>query len=213
MTFITLPGILRMGLAVGLVATLGVPADAADEPTATADQVRFFETQVRPVLAESCTSCHGATKVKAGLRLDSRQAVLAGGDSGVAVVPGDPANSPLLAAIRYEGPEMPPQGKLPAKQVEALTRWVQMGAPWPQEKDEPVAEADGAEPASNIRKPGYAVTDADRAHWAFRALQRPPVPANDAPSPIDAFLQAGATRSTSPPTRPRPGRADPPGDL
>ena len=171
MTFITLPGLLRASCVVGLVATLGVPANAADEPTATADQVRFFETQIRPVLAESCNGCHGATKVKAGLRLDSRRAVLAGGDSGAAVVPGDPANSPLIAAIRYEGPEMPPKGKLPAKQVEALTRWVQMGAPWPKGAEEPGVPAEATEPASNIRKPGYA---GDRrrsfAHWSFRPL-------------------------------------------
>ena len=126
---------MRAGCLASLLMLIAAPGRAADEgPAATAEQVRFFETQVRPVLVESCNNCHGATKIKAGLRLDSRQAILAGGDSGPAVVPGDPAQSPLIAAIRYEGPEMPPKGKLPAKQVEALTLWVQMGAPGPRER-------------------------------------------------------------------------------
>ncbi len=155
----------------------------------TPEQVQFFESQVRPVLVENCVGCHNATKTKAGLRLDSRAATLAGGDSGPAVVPGKPGESPLIAAIRYEGPEMPPKGKLPQRQVEALTRWVQMGAPWP---GGPEAPAPAAEPAGNIRRPGYSVTDADRSHWAFRPLKRPAVPDQGKPAhPIDSFLQVG----------------------
>ena len=151
----------------------------------------FSRPRSAPVLVESCNGCHGAAKAKAGLRLDHRAAVLAGGDSGPSVIPGKPEESPLIAAIRYEGPEMPPKGKLPAKQVEALTRWVKMGAPWPKGADEPVVAAVEESGASNIRKPGYAVTDKDREHWAFRPLQRPTVPINGAASPIDAFLKAG----------------------
>jgi len=162
---------------------------AADGPTAATDeQVRFFESQVRPVLVENCAGCHNATKTKAGLRLDSRAAALTGGDSGPAVIPGKPEESPLIAAIRYEGPEMPPKGKLPAKQVEALTQWVKMGAPWPGGEPSPAPTAGAPEPASNIRKPGYAVTDADRQHWAFRPLKRPVVPATGPARAIDAFL-------------------------
>ena len=190
MRFYTWPNLSRFLIVAILVGVGPRTGWAADEPTFTADQLRFFETQVRPVLVESCNSCHGDTKVKAGLRLDSRAAILAGGDSGEAIVAGDPAQSLLVAAIRYEGPEMPPKGKLPAKQVEALTRWVKMGAPWPKEAAPVAANAD-AEPASNIRKPGYAVTDADRAHWAFRPLVVPTVPALGFASPIDNFLAAG----------------------
>ena len=162
MTFPTLPVGSSLFLAGSLLAFALSSRSNAEEPAPTAEQLRFFETQVRPVLLESCNGCHNAKKIKAGLRLDSRSAILAGGDSGPAIVPGDPEQSSLIAAIRYEGPEMPPKGKLPAKQVEAITRWVKMGAPWPKGDDEPVAGAKEAEPASNIRKPGYAVTDADR---------------------------------------------------
>jgi Protein of unknown function (DUF1549)/Protein of unknown function (DUF1553)/Planctomycete cytochrome C/PA14 domain len=165
---------------------------AADDQAFSPEQIQFFESQVRPVLVEQCLGCHGDKKVKAGLRLDSRASALAGGDSGPAIVPGKPEDSHLVAAIRYEGPEMPPKGKLPQRQVEALTQWVKMGAPWPGGAK---PEAAAAEPASTIRRPGYAVTDADRSHWAFRPLKRPAVPAisgsTGALKPIDAFLLAG----------------------
>src|SRR5271170_4973735 len=75
-------------------------------------QIEFFETKVRPVLAGTCQKCHGAADHKGGLRLDSRDAVLKGGDSGAAVVPGKPDSSPMIEAINYRGLEMPPTGKL-----------------------------------------------------------------------------------------------------
>ncbi len=181
-------------LAMILVSRSGV---GADEPPLSPEQVRFFESQVRPILVEQCFNCHGDKKIKAGLRLDSRSSALTGGDSGPAIVPGKPEESPLVAAIRYEGPEMPPKGKLPQRQVEALTQWVKMGAPWPG-GGKPAAAA--PEPAGNIRRPGYSVTDADRSHWSFRPLKKPGVPrVAGASGPIDAFLKAGlATRGLKP---------------
>lgn len=176
-----------------LVLLLAHTAHSADEPAFSPEQIQFFESQVRPVLAEHCLNCHGEKKVKAGLRLDSRASTVAGGDSGPAVVPGKPDESPLIAAIRYEGPEMPPKGKLPQRQVEALSQWVKMGAPWPG-GGAPTAEGP-AETSPGIRRPGYKVTDADRAHWSFRPLKRPAVPAIPGPDgplkPIDAFLRVG----------------------
>src|SRR4051794_21142334 len=73
----------------------------------------FFEQRIRPVLVKECYACHSAEakKVKGGLRLDSRAGVLKGGDSGPAVVPGKPEESPLLEAVRHEGIAMPPKGK------------------------------------------------------------------------------------------------------
>jgi mono/diheme cytochrome c family protein len=168
------------------------PGIAADEKPLLPEQVQFFESQVRPILVEQCQGCHGPKKIKAGLRLDSRASALAGGDSGPAIVPGKPEESPLVAAIRYEGPEMPPKGKLAPRQVEALTQWVKMGAPWP---GEGASAPGGAEPAAGIRRPGYQVTDADRSHWSFRPLKRPEPPtipdATGPLKPIDAFLRAG----------------------
>src|SRR5262245_60384259 len=102
---------------------------AADDPPAEA--VEFFGKEVRPVLANRFQGCHGPEKQKGGLRLDSREAILQGGDTGPAVVPGQPAESPLVEAINYgELDQMPPKSKLPALEIAALTRWVQMGAPW-----------------------------------------------------------------------------------
>ena len=168
-------------------------AIAADPEKPTPEQIQFFESQIRPVLVENCNGCHSATKIKAGLRLDSRTAALTGGESGPSIVPGKPDESPLIAAVRYEGPEMPPKGKLSVKQVEALILWVKMGAPWPASGKEPSPASASVEPASNIRKPGYGITDQDRAHWSFKPVVRPKTPNLSVGSlplqPIDAFIQ------------------------
>src|SRR5687767_11641060 len=96
--------------------------------TAHADDVTFFETKVRPVLAEHCYACHSAKakKLKAGLRLDSREAMLKGGDTGPALVPGAPEKSLLIDAISYKNVDltMPPKGKLPDAILADLTAWV-----------------------------------------------------------------------------------------
>ena len=115
-------------------AVIGWSEDAAAE-TPTAEQLEFFERSVRPLLAEHCYSCHshGAEKLKAGLHVDSRAAMLIGGDSGPSLIPGDPDGSLLIEAVRYESYEMPPKGRLPDADVAVLERWVKMGAPWPAE--------------------------------------------------------------------------------
>src|SRR5437763_72418 len=108
-------------------------AVAAETPAVTLEQERFFEEKVRPVLAANCHECHGAKKQESGLRLDSRQAVIEGGDSGErAVVPGEPERSLLVKAINHVGDyQMPPKRKLADEQIAALTEWVKMGLPWP----------------------------------------------------------------------------------
>src|SRR5262249_30118669 len=103
---------------------------------ATPDQLAFFESKVRPVLASQCYSCHSA-KAKtpfAGLKVDSRDALLRGGDRGPAVIPGKPEDSLLIQAVRHRVVQMPPGGKLEESQIAALESWVRMGAPWPVEK-------------------------------------------------------------------------------
>ena len=104
----------------------------------TPEGIEFFEKRIRPVLVERCYKCHSADseKLKGRLRLDSRETLLQGGESGKpAVTPGDPAKSRLLEAVRYENPDlqMPPKAKLSAEQIADLARWVKLGAPWPQE--------------------------------------------------------------------------------
>jgi hypothetical protein len=149
--------------------------------------VQFFEAYVRPVLSENCFRCHGDKKHKGNLRLDSRAAILAGGDQGAAVVPGHPEKSLLIKAIGQGDPElkMPPSGKLSAKQITDLTHWVKMGAPWPgTDKQTPVVS----------RPAEYRISDKDRAHWAFQPVKRPVPPSvkNRAwvRNPIDAFILA-----------------------
>lgn len=107
----------------------------ADEQSASAEHLEFFEREVRPLLVKHCYECHNvnARRVEASLLLDSRAAHLRGGDSGPAIVPGDAESSLLIEAVRYESYEMPPQGKLPDDEIETLVRWINIGAPWPQE--------------------------------------------------------------------------------
>jgi hypothetical protein len=111
--------------------TLGEDKKPTLGPSADPSKVEYFETTVRPLLATRCQECHGASKQKGGLRLDSRDAALAGGNNGPAVVPGDIKASRLIDAVNYgEDVQMPPKSKLPEPEIAALTRWVEMGAPW-----------------------------------------------------------------------------------
>src|SRR5690348_11396492 len=91
------------------------PARATDAATLGAVERQFFEKQVRPLLIKHCYQCHSsqAKVLKGGLRLDSRDGWMKGGDSGPSIVPGEPDKSPLIEAVRYESLEMPPRGKLP----------------------------------------------------------------------------------------------------
>ncbi len=97
--------------------------------------LEFFETQIQPLLIAHCYSCHSesATSIKGGLRLDTREGARVGGDSGPAIVPGDTAKSLLMSAVRYDGLEMPPDGRLSDTQIQLLDRWIRMGAPDPRE--------------------------------------------------------------------------------
>src|SRR5256885_10737519 len=94
---------------------LQAQSDAKEKP-GTPEQVAFFEKSIRPVLVRECYSCHAATaaKVRGGLKLDTREALRKGGEDGPVVVPGDPANSLLIKAIRHEDDhhKMPPRKKL-----------------------------------------------------------------------------------------------------
>ncbi|MFO1001381.1 MAG: PSD1 and planctomycete cytochrome C domain-containing protein [Planctomycetaceae bacterium] len=107
--------------------------EKADIPASGPEQLRQFETDVRPILEEHCLKCHGSAKQWAGLRLDSREAILKGGDSGPAAVAGQPDASLLIRAVRHddENLKMPQDDRLTDKQVEILTDWVRSGLPFP----------------------------------------------------------------------------------
>ena len=101
------------------------------------DDFEFFESKIRPVLVQHCYECHSAEAAtpKGGLLLDQRDATRGGGDSGPAVIPGKPGESHLLSALKYDGFEMPPKGKLPDSVIADFERWIQMGAPDPRSGD------------------------------------------------------------------------------
>src|SRR5260370_42077108 len=107
-------GFAAASVLVALAANARARDGGADRPPApfSSQQVRFYETEVRPILKTHCLKCHGeGPKIRAGFRLDSRAAVLRGGELGPAVSQGEPEESRLLQAIRYEDLEMPPAGK------------------------------------------------------------------------------------------------------
>ncbi len=148
----------------------------------TPEETEFFEKSVRPVLAEHCYKCHGPEKQKAALRLDSREAVIKGTDDGPVVVVGRPDESSLIKSIRHQGESKMPEkeDKLPDAQIAALSEWVKMGVPWPE--NDKAAQ-------SNARE------EAGKKHWAFRPVRDPAVPTvadggKWAQSDLDRFILA-----------------------
>src|SRR6185503_16266273 len=99
---------------------------------------RFFETSIRPLLVRRCQGCHGPERRSGGLRVDSLAALLQGGATGPALVPGKPEESLLVRALSYQHQrlKMPPAGKLPAGEIADVSRWIALGAPWGRMKDE-----------------------------------------------------------------------------
>ena len=120
---------MRLPLCLCSMMLLVAPLHGQDKGFAPAAYA-FFETSVRPVLANRCFECHGARKHKGDLRLDSLAAILQGGESGPAIVPGQPGKSLLVEAINHASLKMPPENKLKAAEIAALTDWIKMGAPW-----------------------------------------------------------------------------------
>jgi hypothetical protein len=140
-----------------------------------ADAGAFFESKIRPVLAGTCFNCHGGQKVSHGLHVDSREALLKGGDSGPALVPGAPDKSLLIQAVRHshESIKMPPGKRMPDNVIADFTTWVQQGAVWPKS-------------ASPKVRPFQA-----QRHWAFQPVVKrtlPPDPSRWSDNPIDRFV-------------------------
>lgn len=144
--------------------------------------VEFFEKSVRPVLVERCYECHSTEKkIKGGLALDTREAILKGGDSGPGLVAGDLDKSKIIEAVRYKNQDlqMPPKSPLRPEEIKALEDWVRMGAPDPR-----------AGGASVAHKPHAVSIEEGRQFWAWRPLQDAAVPDIGQPGvhPVDAFL-------------------------
>ena len=144
----------------------------------------FFETRIRPILANRCYACHTDSRL-GELRLDSRQNILKGGKSGPAIVPGKPSESLLIQAVRHTHAylKMPLGGKLKGHEIEDLARWVETGAPWPT-----------ADEARDTEGDKLVITPEQRRFWAFQPIRRPPLPkvcnAGWPRSAIDYFILA-----------------------
>ena len=160
--------------------------DGPGAAEADPDAVAFFEKRVRPVLVEHCYQCHSAeaAEVQGELLVDSRAALRHGGYSGPAVVPGDPEQSLLVKAVRYNNPDlqMPPDAKLPDEKIADLEAWVKRGAPDP--RGQPVARA--TKKAVDVEQ--------GRQFWSLQPIADPSVPevgARDWPANgIDRFILA-----------------------
>jgi hypothetical protein len=192
----------RLGL-VGVLLALGWAVGAAradDQKPAGAlpppEAVEFFESRVRPILVERCVNCHGPKKQSGGLRLDSREAMIKGGDTGPAVVPAKVEESLIIQAVSYRHDElkMPPKGKLADTDVAFLTQWVSLGAPWPAGSVKNAAAASHAE-----------------VHWAFQPLRTTPLPSvkngSWVRSPIDAYVLSRLEAAGITPSAPAEKRA------
>lgn len=147
------------------VAVAGQQRLNADSPHPT-DDIAFFEAKVRPLLVEHCYECHSeaAAELQSGLRLDTRAGVRLGGDSGPAVVPGEPSKSLMLSAIRHIGVKMPPEGKLSEAAISDIEEWIRKGAPDPR---------DGA---ATFLGPSFDLAQA-RKFWAFQPIRDHDLPA------------------------------------
>ncbi len=175
-------------------------AGAGRAVTAEEGGVEISAAAVRSLLASRCGKCHDDATAKGGLSLASAAGLLAGGDSGPAIVPGKPEESLLLAAVGYadDRVQMPPDGKLSAAEIKSLSEWVMQGAPWP------AAGAPAGAPVA--RAAPRRITDADRAHWAFQPVhdEAPPEVADEAwpRGAIDQFILARLEAAGLPPVEP-----------
>ena len=151
-------------------------APADDDKPIPADQLAFFEKNIRPVLVAKCQSCHAADTPKGpkgGLALDTRAGLRAGGDNGPAVVPHDVPNSLLLKALKGDGlSQMPPKGKLSEDVIADFEKWVKMGA------------GDPRSGKAGVSKPKPIDIAKGKEHWAFQ-----PVKARAAGSTVDDFIR------------------------
>ena len=160
---------------------------AAEAGAFSPSDLEFYEKQVQPILADNCYKCHSheADKIKGEFVLDSREGLLKGGETGPAIVPGDPEKSLMIKAVRHvdDDLKMPPKQKLAAEQIAILTDWVKRGAPYAE-------NSAVAKKIPKVRK----ITDEDRRWWAFQPVKRsmPPdeAPPSESKNPIDRFVFA-----------------------
>jgi mono/diheme cytochrome c family protein len=163
-----------------LVLTSPVAGVTDESPALKPEGVEFFEKKIRPILVKHCYECHSADakKLRGELLLDTRTGTLKGGATGPAVVPGDPAKSLLIKAIRHEDEKLlMPKVKLKDEEIADFVAWVQMGAP---------------DPRTGAAKTARLSLEQAKDFWAFKSVTRPETPTTRTPltNPIDAFIAA-----------------------
>ncbi len=167
------------------VCILSIAAASAQEAV-TSDQAAFFETHIRPVLAESCFDCHNSDHAENGLDLSSRSSMLRGGELGAVIQPGRPQDSLLMRVLNHDAfIRMPPKDKLPSAVIAHFATWIRMGAPWPGATSEEPQRPDPS-PSDSVR-----FTERQLQHWAFQPVSDPAPPdvASDWPAGgIDRFV-------------------------
>ena len=166
--FFPLQRVSLLAFAFSVVGCFTVPASADDRSADRRRGLELFEKKIRPALVEHCYECHSEQTggSSGGLQLDTRAGLLAGGDMGAAVRPGDVEASRLIDALEYAGPEMPPEGKLPSEVIAHFKMWISLGAPDPR--------AASGQPA------GDTAAGSDEAQpeklWSLRPVTRPEPP-------------------------------------
>ena len=170
-----------------LTAGIGLLADPshAQSNTTTPEQLDFFRGQIYPLLEKNCFECHGnGEKLKGGLYLTSHEAMVTGGDSGSVLALESLEKSLILEMISYEDEftEMPPDGKLAQEDIDVLTQWVMMGAPW-----DPALER-----VVELESAGMVIDDAAKNFWSYKPVRKIEIPKVGDPewqdNPIDALI-------------------------
>lgn len=176
----TTPKLRSAGSSLWVAVLLAIVLPQAAANAEDAESIDWFEKKIRPVLVKHCYECHSASSKTLGgkLRLDFRDGLLTGGDSGPAVSLGKPDSSPLILALNYDGLEMPPAGKLPDTVIADVEKWIELGLPDPRSR-----------PSGGEAQPDKTVVNEDL--WSLQPIMDHPVPqtASDwAESPIDHFI-------------------------
>ena len=156
---------------------------ADDAGIATKEQAQYFNDEVVPILKRNCLKCHAGAEPKAELNLTSRAGILKGGESGPAVDLEAHDESYLLAAVKYDGWEMPPTGQISEKDIHVLERWIKDGLPWPKDLHEIEFE---------VKEGSPEVNEETKKFWSFQPIAQPNVPAHSGSefvtNEIDAFI-------------------------
>ncbi|HUP77335.1 MAG TPA: c-type cytochrome domain-containing protein, partial [Pirellula sp.] len=171
-----------------LVLSLAIPWTLSQCVLAEEDGIAFFESRIRPALVKHCFECHSvsAAEINGGLRLDSREGISNGGDSGPVINLKDADKSLLMKAIRHQDLKMPPKSKLPDAVIADFEKWIAMGAPDPRNE--------------SAVKPKNDPIDWHHAKqfWSFRQrkpIRIPAVPSVWSRTPIDSFVDEKRSRA------------------